>query len=581
VLGRVWLLRVALVAGAASLSAAPFAVAALGPSRAPAVRTNATYYNDAALPAADPFVLYDAPSGAYYAYSTEGADPHYHFAVYRSADLATWHKLVGGALRVNDATEWGNDWFWAPEVYRNPRTGLYFLFYAARSDANAKRWFGRADFAEPSKIGVAVSRSPKGPFRNIAPRPIRYFPYDPSYHDVNLLMGPDQKKPPATLEAGLTAPRGTYLPSIDPNVFFDDDGRQYLYFSRNAYRNWVWDADLGKYIEESNILAVPLTRRWWNDPSGRTMPTIARSFENANDRPGGPRGPRRDGYLQILSYGRDKQAWENADVNDFALTGGQKKDRRWEEGSTTLKTYAFDAAGRRRSVYYLTYSANNWETPQYGVGYAVASSPRGPWRKYPGNPILAQNPEIGMYSPGHGSIAFSPDRREMYYVHHGRPTPDAAQRRLYTDRLRFTRRESGPFGDPLLRMDPATSDRPIPSGVAPYALRTSARSITIQLGSAAPLTWRVTSSAGARLALGSAQNRVSATVADARVATVRPIAGDAATVVAEGVGHTTLTLTYQRRLAAGGYADVFDARAAVGADRRLVSMTVEVTVVAA
>jgi hypothetical protein len=564
---------------AVALSTAPLATAVSGPPRRPPARTNATYYNDARLPAADPFVLYDAPSGSYYAYSTEGADPHYHFAVYRSADLATWHRLAGGALRVGGAREWGNDWFWAPEVYRNARTGLYFLFYAARSDANARRWFGRADFAEPSKIGVAVSRSPKGPFRNIAAHPIRYFPYDPGYHDVNLLMGPDQKKPPATHAEGLSAPRGTYIPSIDPNVFFDDDGRQYLYFSRNAYRNWVWDTDLGKYVEESNILAVPLMRRWWDDPTGRTMPAIAPSFRNANDRPGGPRGPRRDGYLRILSYGRDKQPWENADVNDFALTGGEKKDRRWEEGSTTFRAHAVDAAGRRRPVYYLTYSANNWETPQYGVGYAVARSPRGPWRKYAGNPILAQDPAIGMYSPGHGGIAASPDGRQLYYVHHGRPSPDASQRRLYTDRLEIDRGETGPFGAPLLQIDQATTDRPIPSGVAPYAIRASAGSITVQLGSRAPVTWRVTGATGARLALGNPLNRVRATVADPAVATIDAVAGDAATVVARGVGRTTLTLTYQRRLSAGGHADVYDLPA--GGDPRPVSVTVRITVVRA
>ena len=162
----------------------------------------------------------------------------------------------------------------------------------------------------------------------VSDEPIDYNPYDPDYHDVNLIMGPDQKKPPATLEQGQTAPLGTYIPTIDPDVFFDDDGRTYLYFSRNAYRNWVWDSDLGKYIEESNIYAVELTNRWWHDPSGQTMPTITRSYRNANDAPGGPSGPRRDGWVRILDYDHDKQAWENADVNDYALTGGEKKDRR-------------------------------------------------------------------------------------------------------------------------------------------------------------------------------------------------------------------------------------------------------------
>ena len=521
--------------------------------------TNATYFNDAALPAADPYVLHDARSGYYYAYSTDGADEGYHFGIYRSADLVTWEKVPGGALPADDPNQWANDWFWAPEVYHNARTGLYFLFYAGRSDANAKRWFGFADFEEPCKIGVAVARSPEGPFRNIAPRPIEYFPYDPSYHDVNQLMGPDQKKPPATLAEGEKAPLGVYIPTIDPDVFFDQDGRQYLYFSRNAYRNWVWDTDLGKYVEESNILAVELTRDWWNDPHGATMPSIAPRFIGANDAPGGPAGPRRDGWVQIIDYSHDKQAWENAHVNDYAVSGGERKDRRWEEGSTTFEHRYVDAAGRRRTAYYLTYSANNWESPSYGVGYAVADGPLGPWRKYPGNPILAQNPQIGMYSTGHGSIAFSPDGAEMYYVHHGRPTPDAEQRRLYTERMYVEDQRLDATGRPTLRIDQATSDRPVPSGVAPYSIAASARKLQLRPGESMRLSWVVTSSPGPLLALGNPLNRVQATVADTSVATLDASpSGDGGMLHAGRPGRTTLTLTYQRERSTGGYFDVFN-----------------------
>jgi GH43 family beta-xylosidase len=536
-----------------------FVVALLAPAAAQAhpadgARTNATYFNDAAFPAADPYVVHDERSGYYYAYSTEGADDGYYFGVYRSADLATWEKVPGGALPKADPKQWGNDWFWAPEVYFNARTGNYFLFYAARSDANKLSWFGYADFEEPCKIGVAVSRSPAGPFHNIAARPIDYNPYDPDYHDVNLIMGPDQKKPPATLAEGETAPLGTYIPTIDPDVLFDQ-GHTYLYFSRNAYRNWVWDSDLGKYIEESNIYAVELTNGWWNDPTAQTMPTIAPSYRGANAGPGGPSGPRRDGWVRILDYDHDKQAWENADVNDYALTGGEKKDRRWEEGSTTLRY----SNGR----YYLTYSANNWETPQYGVGYAVADKPVGPFRKSPTNPVLSQNADIGMYSTGHGSIASSPDGRELYYVHHGRPSPDDPQRRLYTERLRIA-----PTG--TLSIDAATSDRPIPSGVAPYSLTASARSVSLRAGGTKRIAWQVDSADGVPLALGNPLNRVEATVADPAVATI-----EAGTVVAHSPGSTTLTLTYQRRLASGAYNDVYNLGRG---GSRLVSTRVRVTV---
>jgi hypothetical protein len=532
-------------------------------SAARPAQTNATYFNNAALPAADPFTLYDRKSGYYYAYSTEGADPGYYFAIYRSADLATWEKVGHGALPVNDPKQWGNTWFWAPEVYHNAKTGLYFMFYAARSDANAKAWFGYANFEEPCKIGVAVSRSPAGPFHNIANHPIDYNPYDPNYHDVNLLMGPDQLKPPATLAEGETAPKGVYIPTIDPDVFFDHNGRQYLYYSRNAYRNWNWDTDLHKYIEESNILAVELTTAWWNDPTGRTMPTIAPRYRGANAAPGGPSGPRRDGYVQIIDYDHQKQAWENADVNDYALSGGTKKDRRWEEGSTTFE---------RNGVYYLTYSANNWETPQYGVGYAVAKSPLGPWTKYAGNPILSTNAKIGMYSTGHGGIAFSPDGTQMYYVHHGRPTPTEPQRRLYTERMFFS--GTDPFGYPVLHIDQATSDRPIPSGVAPYSITASRHSIHLRPGASASLGWTVRSAEGAALALGNPLNRVRASSSNPGVASISAGASRG-TVHAGRRGSATITLVYQREHASGSYFDVYNI---FGTHRRLVAVTVRVTV---
>jgi hypothetical protein len=542
-----------------------------------ATRTNATYFNDAALAAADPYVLHDARSGYYYAYSTDGADDGYHFGIYRSADLVTWEKVRGGALRADDPNQWANDWFWAPEVYYNPATRLYFLFYSGRSDANAKRWFGFADFEEPCKIGVAVSRSPEGPFRNIAPRPIDYNPYDPDYHDVNQLMGPDQRKPPATLQEGERAPLGVYIPTIDADVYFERDGRQYLYFSRNAYRNWVWDTDLGKYIEESNILAVELTRDWWNDPRGRTMPSIAPRFAGANAGPGGPDGPRRDGWVQVIDYSHDKQAWENAHVNDYAASGGERKDRRWEEGSTTFKHTYLDANGQRRTLYYLTYSANNWESPFYGVGYAVAEHPLGPWRKYGGNPILSQNPQIGMYSTGHGSIAFSPDGTEMYYVHHGRPTPEAEQRRLYTERMLIDDDHPDAAGHPVIRIDQATSDRPVPSGVAPYALWARPSSMRLRRGQSRRIDWAVRTAAGTLLALGNPLNRVRVTVADPRVATVETRAsGDGGILVARHPGRTTVTLSYQRELAADGYFDVVNLAFGV---RRPVATSIPVRVV--
>jgi Glycosyl hydrolases family 43 len=514
--------------------------------------TNATYYNNALFNAADPHVLHDERSGYYYAYSTDGGGQDasgrsYYFGIYRSADLVTWEQIPGGALPLDDRKQWGNDWFWAPEVYYNSNSGIYFLFYSARSDPNAKKWFGFADFEEPCKVGVAVSRSPEGPFSNIARGPIDYWPYDPDYHDVNQIMGPDQMKPPATLEEGQTAPLGVYLPFIDPNVFFDEDGRLYLYYSRNAYRNWVWDYDLGKYIEESNIYAVELTRDWWNDPNGRTMPAIAPSYVNAKKESGDTSRQRKDGFVRILDYGHDKQDWENAHVNDYEASGGTRKNRRWEEGSTTVKTHVDNGA-----LYYLTYSANNWENPDYGVGYATATNPLGPWKKYAGNPILAKDPSLPMYSTGHGSIANSPDGSQTYYVHHGRPSDAGGPRKLYTERLFMKGTPPDANGNPTLEVDQTTSDRPVPSGVAPYAITASSTSVARGTWH---VRWQVSSASGAWLALANPPNRV--TVNLDRPGTVTPDGdGQGATVTLTGRG--TARLTYQRRKAVGTYEDVYN-----------------------
>jgi GH43 family beta-xylosidase len=538
-----------------SVVVAIFAALLIGASSATArpagIQSDATYFNNAAFAAADPYVMHDPRTGFYYAYSTEGADNGYYFAVYRSADMVTWEKAAPGALPVNDPNQWGNTWFWAPETYYDARTHLYFLFYAARSDANAQAWFGYGNFEEPCKIGVAVSRSPAGPFHNIANHPIDYNPYDPNYHDVNLIMGPDQKKP-ATLQQGDTAPLGTYIPTIDPDVFFDSSGRVYLYFSRNAYRNWVWDYDLGKYIEESNIYAVELTKDWWNDPTGRTMPTIAPQYRGANASSGGPTGPRRDGWVRILDYDHDKQAWENADVNDYALSGGQNKDRRWEEGSSILETH-FN--GRTR--YYLTYSANNWQTPQYGVGYAVSSNPLGPFHKSSTNPILQANPAIGEWSPGHGSFAFSPDGTQLYYVHHGRPSPDDSQRRLYTDQLHFSFSQLDPWGNPTLYADEATSDRPVPSGVAPYRITASRHEIVLRPGSSRTVRFQVLSADGTPLALENPLNRLDVRAGNPSVASASNTTdGATVTVTALSPGRASLVVSYDRLLANGTYRDV-------------------------
>lgn len=66
--------------------------------------------------------------------------------------------------------------------------------------------------------------------------------------------------------------------------------------------------------------------------------------------------------------------------------------------------------------YYLTYSANDYQSPRYAIGYAVSDAPLGPYRKYDGNPILARKEPIT--GVGHHSFTTSKDGTRLICVYH-------------------------------------------------------------------------------------------------------------------------------------------------------------------
>jgi len=110
---------------------------------------------------ADPAAIYH--DGTYYFYSTNAG-----LNVFTSTDLVHWTK----GPRVLPEEFKG---VWAPEVYRHPEDGKFYLYYTRRY-----------------KIGVAVADKP-----------------DAEFADLGYLA----------------------IPGIDAHVFRDDDGRLYLYFT--------------------------------------------------------------------------------------------------------------------------------------------------------------------------------------------------------------------------------------------------------------------------------------------------------------------------------------------------------------
>jgi GH43 family beta-xylosidase len=193
--------------------------------------------------------------------------------------------------------------------------------------------------------------------------------------------------------------------AIDGHIFVDDDRRPYLYFSRNESRDgYSYGVVCGIALADdlSKVLGEPVT-------------LIEAS-----------------------------QPWERVNWTT----------NRCNEGPAVIKN---------DGTYYMTYSANNTGTQDYGIGVATAKHPLGPWTKYEGNPIAATDLSIGVSGPGHNSITRSPDGRELFMVYHRHEdvtNPDGP-RVVCIDRLFFD-------ADGLLRLKgPTCVPQPMPSAHPP------------------------------------------------------------------------------------------------------------------
>ncbi|WP_407272146.1 family 43 glycosylhydrolase [Radiobacillus sp. PE A8.2] len=188
-------------------------------------------------------------------------------------------------------------------------------------------------------------------------------------------------------------------PEIDAHIFTDDDGKQYMYFVRFEGGNVIYVAELNedmKSIKEDTLTFVM----------------------------------------------RASQDWENSQKQPVAPIN---------EGAFVIK---------HKDTYYLTYSANHFESPDYGVGYATAPSPMGPWTKYEYNPIMKSN--IVVPGAGHHSLIHSPDGKELFMVYHTHnSTTETEPRKLAIDRVQFVPQENGP--DVMEVWGPTVTPQPMPS----------------------------------------------------------------------------------------------------------------------
>lgn len=85
----------------------------------------------------------------------------------------------------------------------------------------------------------------------------------------------------------------------------------------------------------------------------------------------------------------------------------------WEEVWPRVNEAGFII--KHNNLFYMTYSANSFESQFYGIGFATSSTITGPWTKYAGNPIL-QKPGT-LVGVGHSAL-FTDKEGQLRIVFH-------------------------------------------------------------------------------------------------------------------------------------------------------------------
>lgn len=93
----------------------------------------------------------------------------------------------------------------------------------------------------------------------------------------------------------------------------------------------------------------------------------------------------------------------------------------------------------RDGKYYCFYSGGNWQTPGYGVGFAVADQVAGPYKdeaNLEGATVL-KSVEGKIIGPGHNSVILGPDSKSHFIVYHSW-NPERTKRQMCLDPIEWT-----------------------------------------------------------------------------------------------------------------------------------------------
>lgn len=241
------------------------------------------------------------------------------------------------------------------------------------------------------------------------------------------------------------------------------DGRYYLYYSMGgieeekfALRVATSTRPEGPYVDTGTPLVDCAGNRFtidahpYRDVDGQWYLFYARNYPNTDDgfHPG--TGLAVDRLVDMTRLAgecrtvlRARHPWTLYQAN-----------RRMDVYDATFDWHTIEGAfiRRHRGRYYCFYSGSNWQTPHYGVDWAVADRVTGPYTGAGRSARVLRGVPGRVRGPGHHSIVVGPDGRDWIVYHAW--NADMTVRQMCIDPLLWT--QSGPrTGGPTTTAQPA------------------------------------------------------------------------------------------------------------------------------
>jgi beta-xylosidase len=264
---------------------------------------------------------------------------------------------------------------------------------------------------------------------------------------------------------------GALRPLTDPPArsywapeVIERDGRFYLYYSASTSSSdehhrlhvAVSDHPAGPYIDRGLLLpekvGFSIDASPFVDPvTGRAYLYFARDYETSE-----PHGT----GLAVVELAGDMTTVTSEPSDVIRASGDWQvyEHGRNYKGRTWNRWYCVEGPSvlYRDGKYICFYSGGAWHGPSYGVGFATADHPLGPWKDdfaVHGPAVLKAIPGR-VVGPGHNSTVLAPDGKTDLMVYHAWD-PAHTARRMCIDPILWTK--DGPRVD-----GPSDTPRPLP-----------------------------------------------------------------------------------------------------------------------